>query len=150
MKVKKKGATGELALFVALYHSQKGRCAVTGEPLLPPGHPRFHCQGSHLLPKGSYQLARLWPVNVVMVLPSVHDMWTACGNKDDLREMHPGWPPIVDRYQRLLTYYNTASLDEKCNSNGPLDRPEEGTTQRQGNGPRATENGNVPDDDLPF
>lgn len=145
-----KVATGELALFVALYHSQRGRCAVTGEPLLPPGHARFHCQGSHLLPKGSYPKARLWPQNVVMILTGAHDQWGACGNKDDLRDMHAGWGPIVDRYQRLQTFYNTSTRDERENGCGPLDGPEEGSTGGPGIGARPNANGADEADDLPF
>lgn len=106
-------ATGELALFRELYEEQRGRCAITGEPLLPPADANFYKQGSHILPKGAYGRARLWRCNVVLVLKSEHDRWEAEKNKEKLVEQEPRWKPYAERYAALRLYYNTTDGREE-------------------------------------
>jgi hypothetical protein len=110
IKPRKKKATGELALFKRLYAEQDGLCAVTGLPLLPPAHEDFYKQGSHILPKGAYPRARLWPDNVVMVLQEQHDLWEKEKNKERLSEAEPRWTEYVDRYYAMRLAYNTGEL----------------------------------------
>lgn len=105
----KRRATGELALFRLLYDKQGGLCAITGLPLLPPGHEHFHVQGSHLLPKGGYPRARLWEDNVVMVLTTEHNRWERVKDKARLVDEEPRWAPYVERYHRMKHDYNTGA-----------------------------------------
>ena len=103
----KKKPTGELALFKRLYAEQDGLCAVTGLPLHPPAHEDFHKQGSHILPKGAYPRARLWPDNVVMVLVEQHNLWEREKDKDKLVEIEPRWAEYAQRYFDMRLAYNT-------------------------------------------
>lgn len=95
----KRKATGERALFVQLWAKCGGKCQITGLPLLPPEHPHFHMQGSHLLPKGRYPDYRLREDNIVMCLKSEHDRWHDEGAERMLN--HPQWRPFAERYFRL-------------------------------------------------
>lgn len=109
MKKKPRKKTGQLELFIQLYHEQATISAVSGAPLLPPGDPRFHEQGSHLLPKGTYPDYVVDPRNVVMVTPDEHRQWHHYGNKDELARFHEGWKPIVERYKQLYREANGGS-----------------------------------------
>lgn len=148
-------ATGELRLFEELYLEQRGRCAVTGDRLHPPGHPLFHCQGSHLLPKGSYRRARLWRTNVVMILKSMHDIWGNTGNKEDLlvnrHKPFEDWRRVVERYFHLQRLYNTTDYNgEELVGRWAMDATEGRTSEGSGNGARRDEARSFQDDDLPF
>lgn len=94
-------ATGERALFEALYRQRGGRSEVSGQQLLPPAHERFHAQGSHLLPKGTHPELRLEPDNIVMITAAEHDQWHQFGDKSKLLEADLRWKDVVERYQRL-------------------------------------------------
>lgn len=94
--------TGERELMVQLWAQQKGKCAVTGEALLPPEHTMFHAQGSHLLPKGTYPEDRLNPMNMVMITVERHNEWHATGDKAQLVKKDRRWKPVVDLYDMLL------------------------------------------------
>ena len=103
----KRKVTGERELFVQLWAKCGGKCQVTGLPLLPPEHPMFHCQGSHLLPKGHYGKFRLREDNIVMCLKSEHDRWAEQGPERLLD--HPQWGPFVRRYFELRSEYERRS-----------------------------------------
>jgi hypothetical protein len=94
--------TGERELMVQLWAKQKGKCAVTGDTLLPPEHTMFHAQGSHLLPKGTYPEDRLNPMNMVMITVEKHNEWHAAGDKSRLVASDKRWKPVVDLYDMLL------------------------------------------------
>jgi hypothetical protein len=98
---KRKGSTGELALFIELYHKRGGVSELSGKPLLPPGHPKFYHQGSHGLNKGMYPEWRLREENIWMMLPEEHDQWHNFGNKDELIVLDPRWKPIVEAVRKL-------------------------------------------------
>ncbi len=102
--------TGERDLFVRLYADCKGRSQVSGEPLLPPDDQRFHFQGCHLLPKGSYQNDRLEDANVVMVTPEEQtEEWPFVKELTDeelKREGMDKWIPVVTRFRALPLKYN--------------------------------------------
>lgn len=152
-----KTATGQLWLFEQLYRAQGGLCAISGEPLVPPGGYLFHCQGSHLLPKGSYRRGLLWPTNTIMILKRFHDLWGNTGNKWDLvngnDKLQPDerWRPYVERYFHLQTLYNTSDYNgEELTGRWAMDSDEGRETERS----RTVSGGNQgprdPDHDLPF
>ena len=87
--------TGERALMIELWAKQGGRCAVTGERLLPPEHPMFHFQGSHGLNKGTYPEYRLDPRNLFMVTVEKHEEWHAFGDKSGLIAHDKRWEKVV-------------------------------------------------------
>lgn len=107
--------TGELELFTELYFLQSGKSALSGQDLLPPGHPLFHHQGSHLLPKGTYPDFRLDHRNVVMILPTEHDTWERIKNKEVLIAADPRWKNITDMYDslKLEAYNKPYTIDSK-------------------------------------
>lgn len=97
--------SGERALFIRLWAKCGGKSEVSGEPLLPPEHPLFHFQGSHLLPKGAYQDERLLEENVVMVTVEEHtDEWPFVKELTDEELKQEGqakWIPVVTRFRKL-------------------------------------------------
>ncbi len=97
--VPKRQPTGERKLMVELYKAQDGRCAISGKPLWPPEHPMFHCQGSHIMPKGTYPEWRLKEWNIIMILKLYHDLWEANKNKDALLKIEPRFGPAVAIYK---------------------------------------------------
>lgn len=163
--------TGELKVFEACYERQRGRCAITGDSLLPPGAMMFHAQGSHMLPKGYYRRGRLWHRNVIMILFVQHDKWTNTGDKWELvtgrgPDRTPGderWRLFVELYEYLRLCYNTIpDYDADKDPDFPFTEPGYGMRRRslgQCETPRSTggcapAGGNncpgVQDDDLPF
>lgn len=154
-KVRK--STGQRALFVRLYEAQGGRCAISGEPLLHPVSFNFHCQGSHLLPKGSYKRGMLWSTNVIMILKAYHDLWGNTGNKWDLvngndkLEGDERWRPYVERYYYLQTLYNTTDYNgEELTGRWAMDNDQAGQTGGSAVVPRGNHREDDQADDLPF
>lgn len=90
--------TGERELMIALWAHCKGRSMVSGEPLLPPEHPLFHFQGSHILPKGTYPELRLEEENMVMVTVDEHREYTE--NLEKCRK-DPKWREVFRTRERL-------------------------------------------------
>lgn len=102
--------SGERSLFVERWAACKGRSEVSGVLLLPPDDPRFHFQGCHLLPKGSYQGDRLLAENVVMTTIEEHtEEWPLVKEKTDAELKAMGmskWVPVVTRFRALRLKYN--------------------------------------------
>lgn len=98
-------------MMVDLWHECKGNSEVSGEPLLPPSHPMFHAQGCHLLPKGSYQDARLERANIVMTTVDEHTIeWPLVKEKTDQELKAMGmekWIPKVTLFRAMRLKYNT-------------------------------------------
>jgi len=46
---------------------------LSGDPLFYPGHPKWHWQFLHVLPKGSYPKFKLNPGNILLGTPEEHD-----------------------------------------------------------------------------
>ncbi len=91
-----------MKLFIQLYAEQNGKCAVSGRRLLPPEHKMFYCQGSHLLPKGTYPEEKLVKENIVMILKEYHDEWTEVKEQTDawlVANNKAYWIPIVTRFR---------------------------------------------------
>ena len=103
--------TGERDVFIQLWAKCGGKSEVSGTQLLPPEHPQFHFQGSHILPKGRYPDYRLDPRNIVMVTIEEHQQWhehpASCEND-------PAWRPILQRAKALK-----AEAEQKYNTPKP-------------------------------
>lgn len=91
--------SGERPLFIELWAKCAGKSEVSGTPLLPPEHPQFHYQGSHLLPKGTYPDYQLKPENIVMMTPEEHRRWHDEG--PERLKADPQWRKVVERYEVL-------------------------------------------------
>ena len=107
----KRKVTGERELFIEMYKECGKVCALSGADLLPPEHPMFHHQFSHILPKGSYGRWRLRKENIVPCLKQFHDQWEAIKDKERLAVVQPLWKPWCDIYYSLRYQYNTTDHD---------------------------------------
>ena len=63
---------GEAELFTSLQMARGNRSEISGKLLLPIGHPQWHWQFLHVLPKGTYKRYKLNPRNIVLALPEEH------------------------------------------------------------------------------
>lgn len=59
-------------LFNSIWEERPHVSELTGKPLLPRGHPQWHWQFLHVLPKGSYPKWKLNPDNIMLGLPEEH------------------------------------------------------------------------------
>lgn len=103
-------ATGEGDAFKQVWARCKGLSEVSGEKLLPPDHPMWTWQFSHLIPKGSYQKERNNPENIVAVTVDEHTKeWPLVKEKtdDELRSMkQQKWMVVVTLFRALRLRYN--------------------------------------------
>jgi serine/threonine protein kinase len=60
-------------LFDYIWESRPHISELSGKPLLPKGHFKWHWQFLHILPKGSYPHFKLNPENILLGLPDEHD-----------------------------------------------------------------------------
>jgi hypothetical protein len=60
-------------LFRHVWETRKHVSEVSGEPLLPEGHPQWHWQFAHVLSKGAFPRYRLNPENIMLMLPAEHE-----------------------------------------------------------------------------
>lgn len=90
--------TGERELFTQLWAKCKGKSEVSDKPLLPPEHPQFHFQGSHILNKNTYPDYRLDPRNIVMVTVDEHSYWT---NEPGRCMIDTRWDHVWKRFHAL-------------------------------------------------
>lgn len=109
---------GEVDAGERLYHLQGGVSALSGLPLLPPGHPQFHCQVSHILPKGSYGRIRAYLPNLMIVTYDEHRQWEHNRDPDILIGLDPRWRKWIEWRDQLRLEYNT-------NPNFPTDGQQE-------------------------
>lgn len=88
----------------------KGKSEVSGNDLLPYGHPQWSWQFSHLLPKGSYRGDQTDPKNIIAVTVHEHTIeWPIVKEKDDqwLRANgYAHWIPKVTVFRALRLKYN--------------------------------------------
>lgn len=103
-------ATGESEVFLKVWERCKGKSEVSGADLLPYGHPMWHWQFCHLLPKGSYQNDRTDIANIVATTVDEHtDEWPFVKEKTDaeLRELGMSkWIPKVTVFRALRLKYH--------------------------------------------
>lgn len=60
-------------MFKYIYETRKHVSELTGRPLLPIGHFKFHWQFLHVLSKGTYPYYKLNPDNILLALPEEHE-----------------------------------------------------------------------------
>lgn len=89
--------TGEKKLFMQIWQEREHVSFVpaeTGRPLLllPPGHPQWHWQFAHVLPKGLYGKARLSKENIVLLTPGQHELY----------DKRPHLIKSLDNYKKLF------------------------------------------------
>lgn len=106
LKAKRKDR-GEIRLAKKLYKDRGGVSDLSGLPLLPPDHPLFHCQVSHILPKGSYGRIRTYPLNIMLVLYHEHRQWEENRNPDDLIALDPRWRKWIELRDEMRLKYHT-------------------------------------------
>jgi hypothetical protein len=104
-------ATGEAEVFrEKVWPRCKGKSEVSGDDLLPYGHPQWFSQFSHLLPKGSYKDDQTDPNNIIAVTVHEHTVeWPLVKEKSDaeIREMGLSkWIPKVAVFRALRLRYN--------------------------------------------
>jgi len=77
MKIKKKPCKGifknQKEMFDYIWETRPHISELSGDPLLPKGHFKWHWQFLHVLPKGSYQSYKLNPDNILLALPHEHE-----------------------------------------------------------------------------
>lgn len=102
--------TGEREAFERVWARCKGKSEVSGADLLPFGHPMWHWQFCHLLPKGSYQNSRNELENIVATTIEEHtEEWPFVKELTDpeLRERgYDYWIPKVTVFRALRLKYN--------------------------------------------
>jgi hypothetical protein len=59
-------------MFEWIWETRPHVSELSGEPLLPKGHFKWHWQFLHVLPKGSYPSMKLDPDNILLGLPDEH------------------------------------------------------------------------------
>lgn len=60
-------------LFEEIWEERPHVSELTGKRLLPKGHPMWHWQFAHILPKGSYPLWKLQKENIMLMTPDEHE-----------------------------------------------------------------------------
>ena len=60
-------------LFDYIWETREHKSELSGQPLLPKGHLKWHWQFLHVLPKGSYPSEKLNPNNVLLGTVYEHD-----------------------------------------------------------------------------
>ena len=60
-------------MFNYIWETREQVSEVSGEPLLPKGHFKWHWQFAHILPKGTYKHYKFNPDNIMLMLPEEHE-----------------------------------------------------------------------------
>ena len=63
----------EMDVFLEIWEEREHKSELTGEPLLPKGHAKWHWQMLHILPKSRFPELRLDKDNILLGLPEEHD-----------------------------------------------------------------------------
>ena len=63
----------QMEMFKWIWSNRPHVSELTGEPLLPFGHPQWHWQFLHVLPKGSYCHFKLYAKNILLGTPDEHN-----------------------------------------------------------------------------
>lgn len=60
-------------LFLEIWNEREHVSYLTGEPLLPYGHPKWHWQFLHVLSKNHYTRWKTNKKNIILALPKEHE-----------------------------------------------------------------------------
>ena len=63
----------EMDIFLEIWEDRKHISELSGEPLFPKGHAKWHFQFLHILPKGTFPDLRIDKDNIILGLPDEHD-----------------------------------------------------------------------------
>ncbi len=93
----------EIAVYNEIWSERVHRSEVSGEPLLPKGHPMWHWQFMHCAPKSIYNKFRLRKDNIVLGTPDEHILQTRTPwkTKKDTR-----WDFFWEKYDKMKSEYS--------------------------------------------
>lgn len=94
--------TGELEMFKQIWEERPHVSEVSGTPLLPMGHPKWHWQFAHIVSKKTYNKFRLRKDNIVLVTPDEHDAYDKRGGT----KLDPAWIWVHKKADELRTEYH--------------------------------------------
>lgn len=101
-------ATGELALFQAIWNNRPHICSVCKTNLKDFSVWFF----SHILSKGAFPKFRLYDKNIVLKCANCHHLWETQPNEKLLHD-NPSWEPIIELHDNLVTeYYKKSPASE--------------------------------------
>jgi len=60
-------------MFIWIWDNRDHKSEISNKQLLPCGHPMWHWQFAHILPKGTYKKWKLNPDNIMLMLPDEHE-----------------------------------------------------------------------------
>lgn len=95
---KKREPTGEVATLDRLIKERGPYSEISGEPLVPKGHNKYHWQLFHVLGKGEYPELRLTDENLLLSTWQEQSIWTV--RKWTLKN-DPKWKPVFELEARL-------------------------------------------------
>lgn len=64
---------GQKQMFMWIWENRPHESELSGKPLLPLGHFKWHWQFLHVLGKGTYPKSKLDPDNIMLATPEEHD-----------------------------------------------------------------------------
>ena len=92
----------EIAVYNEIWSERVHRSEVSGEPLLPKGHPMWHWQFSHVLSKGAFSKFKYDKRNIVLKSPDEHILWE--NYKHKIRD-NPKWKWVFELEEALKQEY---------------------------------------------
>lgn len=99
----KRTESGEANLFAEIWAERSHKSQISGKPLLPKGHPMWHWQFMHIVPKSVYSRLRLDKRNIVLGTVDEHIIQTA---RPDKTKDKPEWKAFWETYDRLKEEYH--------------------------------------------
>jgi len=92
----------EIAVYNEIWSERVHRSEVSGEPLLPKGHPMWHWQFSHCIGKGCYGKFKYDKRNIILKTPDEHILWE--NYKHKIRD-NPKWKWVFELEEALKQEY---------------------------------------------
>lgn len=92
VKKPKKKKRSMLEFFLEIWDERPHKSEISGDPLLPKGHPKWHFQFLHVLGKQAFPKFKLEKWNIILALPGEHDdqeQYEIFRNRrDELKELY--------------------------------------------------------------
>ena len=92
----------EIDIYNEIWSERVHRSEVSGEPLLPKGHPMWHWCFSHLLGKGAYPKFKYDKRNIILKTPDEHILWQE--HKHKIRD-NSKWKWVFELEEALKQEY---------------------------------------------